>query len=131
MTEPINIKIYGVPVSWGCKENTWEWRRNIKNKIKEDLKGKIIEKVKNGTKFKVKIIFGMFEEKKADLDNLAKPILDTIFKCYRPQSKAKEENLYGVMFDVDDNRVFKLILEKCKVKSKCDEGVEISIDLFE
>lgn len=59
---------------------------------------------------------------KSDLDNLAKPILDTICKVNNPQTKDK--TLTGNLFDYDDNRVFELSLKK---QERDEDGAIIKI----
>jgi len=55
----------------------------------------------------------------------AKPVLDTLFKSRNAQGQGKE--LTGAMFDVDDDRVFHLMVEKKPVIGPEDEGVDITI----
>lgn len=62
---------------------------------------------------------------RADLDNLAKPVLDTFFRSHYPQ--VKDPNLTGALFDVDDSRVFKLTLEKRLVSAVANEGVDVVV----
>ena len=61
----------------------------------------------------------------ADLDNLAKPVLDTLFDSRNAQVQDKE--LTGALFDVDDDRVFQLIAAKKLVVGPDDEGIDITI----
>jgi len=60
-----------------------------------------------------------------DLDNLAKPILDTLFHPRHPQ--VKDMSLTGALFDVDDDRIFKLNLEKRLVTPDTEEGIDVTI----
>jgi len=59
----------------------------------------------------------------ADLDNLAKPVLDTIFRA----DHALHEDITGALFDVDDQHVHRLSLEKRIVNDAASQGVEIEI----
>ena len=63
--------------------------------------------------------------KHANLDNLAKPVLDTLFESRNAQ--VQDQNLTGALFDVDDDRVFKLRLEKWLVITGEEEGINITI----
>jgi hypothetical protein len=64
--------------------------------------------------------------RRADLDNLAKPVLDTLFKPRNAQVKIKKYT--GALFDnVDDDRVFTLTLSKQCVLVALDEGVDITV----
>jgi hypothetical protein len=61
----------------------------------------------------------------ADLDNLAKPQLDTLFLPRNVQ--VRDSSLTGALFDVDDDRVFRLNMEKRLVSTPADEGVDVTI----
>ena len=62
---------------------------------------------------------------RADLDNLAKPVLDTLFRSRNAQ--VKDTSLTGALFDTDDDQVFKLVLEKRLVATDNDEGIDVTI----
>ena len=64
----------------------------------------------------MEIIFYLKKDRleRNDLDNLAKPVLDTICKI----RYAKKKKLIGAIFDYDDDKVFQLILEKKPTKDK-------------
>ncbi|MFZ5555263.1 MAG: hypothetical protein ACOZDY_00845 [Pseudomonadota bacterium] len=62
----------------------------------------------------------------ADLDNLAKPVLDTIF-CAR-FAQAPSRDVTGVLFDVDDARLYHLTVEKRIAAAETDEGVDVTVD---
>jgi len=122
------IKVCGyTPKPWATNE--WEWRREIAKEArkhelynKEQLVGKV---------FDVEIIFYFTKENsnKPDLDNLVKPVLDTLFHPRNPQ--VKDVLLTGALFDVDDDRVFKLKASKKIVTQKSDEGAEINIKILQ
>lgn len=63
--------------------------------------------------------------KKVNLDNLAKPVLDTIFRPYDIQ--VKDETLTGALFELDNSLVNKLRLEKRQVATYQDEGIDILV----
>lgn len=111
------------PISWGCNE--WEWRRTVADKVRAVIAQ--FDEPLTVTSADVEITFRMTAPYlyKADLDNLAKPILDTLFLPRNPQ--VKDRLLTGALFSVDDDRVFRLILEKCQVKDPSEEGASISI----
>lgn len=62
---------------------------------------------------------------RADLDNLAKPVLDTIFLPRNVQ--VKDVALTGALFRCDDDRVFRLELEKQQVQYDADEGLDVHV----
>jgi hypothetical protein len=61
-----------------------------------------------------------------DLDNLAKPILDTIFLIDRPQTK--DGTLTGALVKRNDNAIRKLTLEKIPVHEPAELGVDILVE---
>jgi hypothetical protein len=63
--------------------------------------------------------------KGVDLDNLAKPVLDTIFKSRH--SQVKDPYLTGALFEVDDDQVIRLRLEKGEVTYTSEEGVDVAV----
>jgi len=82
--------------------------------------------ISQSTRFSVEIVFLMMDSRlgPADLDNLAKPVLDTLFRSRHPQ---KDRSLTGALVDVDDDRVFKLLLEKRSVVAEGDEGIDVCV----
>ena len=79
------------------------------------------------TKFNVEVTFRMTPEDLArpavDLDNFAKPVLDTLFT-----SQNVSPRLTGVLFpEVNDTWVFRLVLEKVGVETPQDQGADITV----
>lgn len=62
----------------------------------------------------------------SDLDNLAKPVLDTIFLIARPQTG--DASLTGALVRRNDSAVYRLTLEKRLARDPGEEGVNITID---
>ena len=63
---------------------------------------------------------GIFPLGKRDLDNLTKPILDTIFNC-------RKKGVTAVLFELDDTYVRELHLQKKMVATKDDQCTMVSI----
>jgi hypothetical protein len=80
----------------------------------------------SGTKFTVEMIFRMTPEDlnrpACDLDNFAKPVLDTLFT-----SQNVTPSLPGVLLPVNDTWVFRLRLEKVKVPTPQEQGADITV----
>ena len=81
-----------------------------------------------GTKFTVDVIFRMIASDLArpavDLDNFAKPVLDTLFTS----KNVSKERLTGVLLhEVNDTWVFRLRLEKREVETPEDQGALITV----
>lgn len=77
-------------------------------------------------RFTVEVIFRMTPEDLArpafDLDNFAKPVLDTLF------TSQNVSRLTGVLLpEVNDTWVFRLLLEKIRVESPQEQGADITI----
>jgi len=79
-----------------------------------------------GTKFTVEVILRMTPEDLArpacDLDNFAKPVLDTLFT-----SQNVSPRVTGVLLPVNDTWVFRLVLEKVGVETPQDQGADITV----
>ncbi len=113
------------PIAWG--DNERDWRRAIADEAR-GLRYKVgARKISERTSFIVEILFLLCPRyiKGVDLDNLAKPVLDTIFKSRH--SQVKDLYLTGALFDVDDDQVIRLVLEKREVTHTGEEGIDIAI----
>jgi Holliday junction resolvase RusA-like endonuclease len=69
------------------------------------------------------LVPGRFE--RADLDNLAKPVLDTLFVSKDVQVRSEE--LTGALCQLDDCQVWRLTAEKRPVEDVAKEGVEVRL----
>ena len=78
--------------------------------------------------FHVTLIFFLEESRyrDSDLDNLAKPVLDTIFLIDRPQTK--DTTITGALVWRNDGAVTRLTLEKRPVSDLKDVGVDVTIE---
>ena len=112
------------PVPWGSNE--WAWRGAIAAEARS-AKASAPGALEASGVFEVRLLFRMGSSNidRADLDNLAKPVLDTVFLSRNAQ--VKDRTLTGALFDVDDDRVFRLDLEKRLVSSDLEEGVDVCI----
>ena len=115
------------PIPWGCNE--WVWRKAVSDatRVVRKAREEMLPKVSQETHFSVTLLFlmkpGSIE--RADIDNLAKPVLDTLFHSRNAQ--VQDKDLTGAMFEVDDDRVFELVATKKLVASPNDEGIDITI----
>ena len=122
----VTVRIRGKkPIAW--LNNEWEWRGVLAEQARKTRARNERQEVSKTTRFAVEVIFFLngTNVERVDLDNLAKPVLDTLFRPRRPQ--VKDLNLTGALFDVDDDRVFKLSLEKKMVSSIKDEGADVTV----
>ena len=122
----LRVVVQGMkPIPWGSNE--WSWRMAIAEQARAERPQQQIVSVANTTRFSVAIVFFMTEAhiQRADLDNLAKPVLDTLFRIRNAQ--VRDMSLTGALFNVDDDCVYKLSLEKEVVPDAQNEGVQVTI----
>ena len=106
------------------------WRNYIAEKAKEKrIKADLPtshRKVNASTCFEISLVFYLLKVdiNNRDLDNLAKPVLDTIF--HSQGSSHPHEALY----DIDDSAVWKLHLEKREAPSEEKAGVSMRITIL-
>jgi hypothetical protein len=115
------------PVPWGSPPNEEKWRRLVAAEARRVRASTALPPVSTTTHFTVEIAFLLngTNIERPDLDNLAKPVLDTLFRVRCPQ--VPDRTLTGALFDVDDDRVFKLTTTKVLVHGKMEEGADIRI----
>ena len=110
---------------WGSNE--WSWRAAIAKHARAAHAAAGLQAPAASACFAVDMHFfftpGNLE--RADLDNLAKPVLDTLFLAREPQ--VKDSSLAGAAFQVDDTRVFSLNLVKSAVAASADEGIDVVV----
>ena len=115
------------PAPWGSNE--WAWRSALATEARA-----VASLVQGwpiiGACFVVKLTFYLAPStwERADLDNLAKPVLDTIFLSTNPQ--VRDRSLTGALFEVDDKRVIQLAVEKQLVSRPEEEGCDVSIECW-
>lgn len=122
------IRVRGMkPVPWGSGNNEWLWRKVLADQGRLVRASVRLPPILPSARFAVEVIFYMTEKnsQKADLDNLAKPILDTLFRTPRPQ--VPDLSLTGAVFEMDDSNVFRLVVEKRLVAIVKDEGADVII----
>lgn len=81
--------------------------------------------LKPGTTMTVEIDF-FVDTPLVDLDNLAKPVLDTLFEPNPNDNQKKLRDVAGVLFPIPDESVTRLVLTKTVVSDPSTVGAEIS-----
>lgn len=78
----------------------------------------------------VEVVFRIAEPRmrSADLDNMVKPVLDTIF---RSRDEQLDPALTGALLPVDDASIHRLVVEKHRAEGPHDEGVRIVVRWIE
>lgn len=117
----INFEVKGEPVGYSNGEKEKRWRKDIYTECENNIKTGKFKRIDKEIKLKVEIAFYLTKErllKNNDLDNLSKPVLDTI--C-----KVKSKNYpTGALFTFDDDNVVELILHKrLKIDNEKEKAV--------
>lgn len=122
----IEISVRGMPPKpWVTGELTW--RRLVPDScpaltsIDQDALARV-------DSFEVTLVFFLTPARcrDTDLDNLAKPVVDTIFLIDRPQTQ--NQTLTRALVRRNDNAIRKLTLEKRPVRGPAELGVDILVE---
>ena len=118
---PWRIQVRGHP----ARRESISWREAIRDAVTDTYPQAPFTSPPLKTKFTVEVIFRMTPEDLArpafDLDNFAKPVLDTLF------TSQNVSRLTGVLLPVNDTWVFQLRLEKVKVTTPQEQGADITV----
>ncbi len=126
MSRRVSFTVRGKPPTpWGSNE--WAWRSAVAVQARAVASTVPDLPPPSDARFTAEIVFhlGASNFERADLDNLAKPVLDTVFLPRNPQ--VQDRSLTGAIFRVDDDRVVRLALEKRAARTAEEEGVDVSI----
>jgi len=110
----------------GCSEEAW--REALAKAAQRAREQAALTEPTASTRFTLRLRFRMRESARAqasDLDNLAKPAMDTLFLSGHTQKP--KSRFSGVLFRIDDAQVFRLQLEKTQVCSADEEGVDVRV----
>lgn len=122
----IEISVRGMaPKPWATGE--LPWRRLVSDSCAE-LTSIDHEALQDVAAFEVTLVFFLSPARcqDTDLDNLAKPVLDTIFLIDRPQTQ--DRTLTGALVKRNDNAIRRLTLEKRPVHEPAELGVDILVE---
>ncbi len=119
---PWQIQVRGHP----ARRKSISWREAVRDAVMDAYPQAPFTSLPLGARFTVEVIFRMTREDlvrpAADLDNFVKPVIDTLF------TSQNVSGLTGVLLpEVNDTRVFKLLLEKVEVKTPQEQGADITI----
>ena len=107
----IQFTIQGTPRTYG--NNEMNWRSTIATHVRRTAQMQGLQIPITGVSaINVKLTFYLAANRfyvRNDLDNLVKPILDTLFRAHNPQVPP---DLFGVLFDCDDELIYSLHLDK-------------------
>jgi hypothetical protein len=120
--DPWRIRVRGCPP----RVRDIRWKEAIRAAVEAAYPPAPFAPPPEGTKFAVEVIFRMtpadLDRRACDLDNFAKPVLDTLFT-----SQNVSPGVTGVLIPVNDTWVFRLILEKVGVKTPQEQGADITV----
>jgi hypothetical protein len=129
--QPLFIPVRGmtprpaIPADLPASIKLTDWRQFIVRKAQSRYNKSAIQGITSQTRFTVDMVFLLTQaEFGKDLDNLAKAVLDSLFK---ENYQVKGKGIGAALFDIDDVNVVKLTLEKIIVSEQADEGVDITI----
>ena len=119
---PWRIQVRGHP----ARCDSVSWREAIRDAVTATYPEAPFTSLASGTRFTVEVIFRMTPKDLArpalDLDNFAKPVLDTLF------TSQNVSRLTGVLLPgVNDTWVFRLLLEKVEVKTPEEQGADLTV----
>jgi len=126
MMPELDISVRGMkPVSFGGGEPEKQWWEELATKAQLVRASQPLPAITAPARFTVEMVFFLREAygnklEGSDLDNLAKPVLDTLFK-------GRKQPPTGILFDLDDAFVAKLIMEKRLAATQEEEGVDIIV----
>ena len=120
---PWRIAVRGHPP----RVNSGDWREAIQKAVmvaypQAPFTSQHLERAR----FTMEVTFRMtssdIARRAVDLDNFAKPVIDTLFTSQNTSRLSKV-----LLPSVDDTQVFRLLLEKIEVPSPQDQGADITI----
>lgn len=114
------LEIIGRPSPWANQPHEGIWRKQIAEQARATVLGPFDESVKP---VRVVVEFRMLPSRGGDLDNLAKPVLDTLFRQSR-----KSTHPVACIFQCDDCHLNELLLRRTEVSSPAEEGATITIE---
>jgi hypothetical protein len=119
---PWRIQVRGHPV----RVKSISWREAIRDAVTDAYPQAPFASPPLGTKSTVEVIFRMTPEDLArpacDLDNFAKPVIDTLF------TSQNVSRLTGVLLpEGNDTCAFRLLLEKVELKTSQEQGADLTI----
>ena len=109
------------------KNKMWDWRKAVANEARRYRESISYTQQNDTDIFDVKIIFYLHKNcyQRCDLDNLAKPVIDTLF-C--TQKKPIQNSVCEcTLFDVNDKGINSLCMEKKMGISEDEMGADIII----
>jgi hypothetical protein len=120
------LEVVGRSPVGGGSSARWEWRRALAERARQLRGTHGLAAVSPTATFAVGVRFSLLPRRAlgADLDNLVRPVLNTLFSSRDEQS---DLTLTGALFGADDARIYRLVVEKRVVEDPAREGVEVVV----
>jgi Holliday junction resolvase RusA-like endonuclease len=124
MLRVVTISVVGRTPLGGGSSSRRQWRETLRQAaiaVAPDPR-----EVPRRAPMSVHVVFRIAEPRFAssDLDNLVKPVLDTLF---RSRDEQLDPTLTAALFPVDDAEINRLIVEKQQAAGTEDEGVTVEV----
>ena len=113
------------PVGGGSSAR-WDWRRAIADRARAARAEHALGEVPVSSIFEVDVVFFLSpaRARAVDVDNLVRPVLNTLFDSRDEQA---DRTLTATLFDAEDARIHRLLVEKRTVDDPAQEGIEVVV----
>lgn len=126
MVGSVTLKVRGVSPVGGGSSARWAWRRAIAQQARGIRSEHRLGAVSPHAAFEFESDFLLLpiRARDADVDNLARPVLNTLFDSRDEQA---DRTLTATLFDAEDAQIHRLILEKRVVTDSAEEGIDVTV----
>ena len=124
MLRVVTITVVGRTPLGGGSSSRRQWREAIRNAAVAVAPDP--GEVPSGAPVRVDVVFRIAGPRfgSSDLDNLVKPVLDTVF---RSRDEQLDPTLTATLLPLDDAAIHRLVVEKQKADGIGDEGVTVEV----
>jgi hypothetical protein len=124
MIQSIPLEVRGTPIPYSSQDRERKWREVIEKEAKLKRTDELEQSISASTVFTVTIQFELANELGSDLDNLIKPVIDTLFFS-PPNCPPANPMPTGALFrTISDKRVFEIRATKVHAET---EGTVITV----
>lgn len=122
----VTLGVRGVSPVGGGSSARWAWRRAIAQQAGRIRSERSLSAVSPEAAFELEVVFFLLpaRARDADVDNLARPVLNTLFDSRDEQA---DRTLTATLFDAEDAQIHRLILEKRVVADPAEEGIDVTV----
>jgi hypothetical protein len=121
----VTLGVRGVSPVGGGSSARWAWRRAIAQQARRIRREHRLGEVSPDAAFELEVVFFLLPARgHADVDNLSRPVLNTLFDSRDEQA---DRTLTATLFDAEDAQIHRLILEKRVVTDRAEEGIDVTV----